>query len=156
MKPSSGFIDSQEVGNACIFKKCLFFLRGLRMPVFEIKALPQKSGVLPQVALKKLCCEIATLMQISESQVWATWQTIEPGLYVEGGVAAELQPDKTHPPIVNLIAFEGRPQALMEKVVERAAEILSSELQLGQGNIYMHLTETLSGRTYTGGQLRKR
>lgn len=104
--------------------------------------------------MKKLCRETATLMKISENQVWATWVTIAPGNYVEGSIAEEKQPTLTHPPIVNLLAFEGRPQSLIEQVIRKAAEILSSELELESGNIYMTYTETRSGRTYVGGNLR--
>jgi hypothetical protein len=126
------------------------------MPIFEIKALPQKMGIDPQVVMKKLCLEIATVMKIPEHQVWATWDPILPGHYVEGGVSADVQPNSTHPPIINLIAFEGRPDSLMEKVIIRAAEVLSAELKLEKGNVYIQFTETRSGRTYVGGELKKR
>jgi hypothetical protein len=126
------------------------------MPIFEIKALPQGPGIDIQAAMKRLCIEIAALMKVSEHQVWATWQIIEPGWFVEGGKAADIQPPDTHAPIVNLIAFEGRDPALMEQVIMRATDILTSALKLSPGNIYMHFTETLSGRTYTGGELRRR
>ena len=126
------------------------------MPIFEIKALPQKPGVDHQEAMKKLCLEIAALMKLPEHQVWATWDFIEPGNYVEGGKTADVQPDSTHPPIVNLLAFEGRPETLMEEVIVRSADVLSSELKLERGNVYLQFTETKSGRTYVGGELRKR
>ena len=126
------------------------------MPIFEIKALQQKTGVNTREAMKKLCKEIASLMKLPEHQVWATWHSIESGDFIEGGNSAEVQPDSTHPPIVNLIAFEGRSPELMEQVILKAAEILSTELKLSPGNIYMHFTETGTGRTYSGGQLRKR
>lgn len=126
------------------------------MPIFEIKALPQKQGVNQHAVMKKLCQEIAALMKLPEHQVWATWQPIAPGNYVEGGKGAEVQPESTHPPIVNLIAFEGRPESLMEQVIIRAADILSSELKLERGNVYLQFSETKSGRTYTGGELRRK
>ncbi len=125
------------------------------MPIFEIKALPQKPGVDQQTAMKKLCLEVAALMKLAENQVWATWNTIHPGHFIEGDRAVYEQPEATHPPIVNLIAFEGRDAKLMESVMLKASEILTAELKLSPGNIYMHFTETKSGRTLTGGKLRK-
>ncbi|MBL7670318.1 MAG: hypothetical protein JNM39_07510 [Bdellovibrionaceae bacterium] len=126
------------------------------MPIFEIRALPQKPGVNHQAAMKRLCCEIATIMKISERQVWATWAPILPGDYLEGGNSANIQPDSTHPPIVNLVAFEGRPESLIEKVINQAAVILCEELKIETGNVYIQFTETKSGRTYVGGELRRK
>ena len=126
------------------------------MPIFEIKALPQKKDIDPQVVMKKLCQEIAALMKLSENQVWAIWEPILPGHYVEGGNSAELQPESTHPPIVNLISFEGRPEQLMERVIVKTAEVLSRELKLENGNVYVQFSETRSGRTFVGGELKKR
>jgi hypothetical protein len=86
------------------------------MPIFEIRALPQKPGVDPQSAMKNLCREIAALMRIPEHQVWATWEPIIPGNYVEGGKSAEVQPDSTHPSLINLVAFEGRDASLINNL----------------------------------------
>lgn len=126
------------------------------MPIFEIKALSQKQGIDRQKAMKTLCQEIAAIMKLSEHQVWATWTSILPGDYVEGGNSAETQPDSTHPPIVNLIAFEGRPDSLVENVINHTAKILCKELNIEAGNIYIQFSEARSGRTYVGGEIRRR
>ena len=56
------------------------------MPVFEIRALKQKSGFDPVPVMKRLCSRVAQVMKVDPSHVWATWEEIKPGWYVEGKV----------------------------------------------------------------------
>jgi hypothetical protein len=124
------------------------------MPVIQINALPQKPGVDPQAVMKSLCRSLAAVMGLKEKQIWATWETIQPGMFVEGSVAALVQPEATHPPVVNLIAFEGRPKELINRMLECVAQTLSEGLGIERGNVFLTYTEATSGRLYTGGEIR--
>jgi phenylpyruvate tautomerase PptA (4-oxalocrotonate tautomerase family) len=83
----------------------------------------------------------------------ATWGTIEPGRYAEGSDSPTAQPRHTHPPLVTVTAFEGRPAELVEQMLTCVAETLVRELGLGDGNVFVTYDEVHSGRLYTGGRV---
>lgn len=126
------------------------------MPVIHVRALPQKEGIDPTRALQALCPEVARTLGLRERQVFGTWETIHPSRYAEGDVLAERQPDATHPPIVELVAFEGRAPELIESAILAIARVLSRELQIEAGNLFITYREARSGQIFTGGQIKRR
>lgn len=94
-------------------------------------------------------------MDLAPHHVWATWNDIEPGLYVEGDNPARIQPYDTHPPLVDVTAFEGRSSSQIEEVLECIGNALSRALQIEDGNVFITYSEALSGRIYTGGTVTK-
>ena len=126
------------------------------MPVIEVKALPQKEWISVPNVLKKLSSKVAQVIGDQSKHVWATWESIKPEHYVEGNQEAALQPAGTHPPIVKIIAFEGRPKELVEKMMSGVAELLAKELELEAGNIFIIYQELPSGHVFDGGQVVKK
>ncbi len=126
------------------------------MPVIQIKSLPQDNGIDTRVILKKICCRVADDLKVPKHQVWGTWEILASGNYVEGDSAPPLQPKATHPPIVNVIAFEGRSQNQINGMLRVIADELCQELKMNSGNAFITFTEAHSGRVYTGGELRFR
>lgn len=125
------------------------------MPILQVRALPQKNPVRIPQALKKATAAIAAAYGCPPSQVWATWQELRPGWYVEGSQSANLQPNATHPPIAELICFEGKPQEVIEKTLTAAATALAEGLATGK-NIFVSYQELKSGQVIAGdGILRK-
>ncbi|MEK7483746.1 MAG: hypothetical protein AABZ60_05370 [Planctomycetota bacterium] len=123
------------------------------MPIIQIRALPQKSGIdIPHV-LQTSCVEVANVMQIPVHHIWANWETLQN--YVEGDRSVSIQPESTHPPIVQLIMFEGRSVALIEKIMETIATTLCNTLHLQAGNVYILYTEAKAGLIHTGGKIRR-
>lgn len=125
------------------------------MPILHIKALPQQPGVNLTLVMKKVCLELAAVMNLPPRQVWGTWQTLDAGQYVEGEVEAALQPHSTHPPLVELIAFEGRSPEVIEAMLNCVAQTLGRELKIERGNVFITYREARSGRTFTGGEIRR-
>ena len=121
------------------------------MPIIEIKALPQKPEVSISDALKTICVRLADKMGIEPKQVWATWTTVEPGSYLEGELQARVQPYDTHPPLVSMMAFEGKSDSEIETAMLTIAEELAKRLQIDPENIFIKYDETRSGRVFTGG-----
>ena len=125
------------------------------MPILQIRALPQKDPSQVQDAMKATCVVIAEVYGCASEQVWATWETIEPGLYVEGETAADEQPAASHPPIARLVCFEGKSSEAIERLLSTAADTLSKALGM-PGNIFMEYHEAKSGRVIAGdGVVRK-
>jgi phenylpyruvate tautomerase PptA (4-oxalocrotonate tautomerase family) len=120
------------------------------LPVVRIRALPQRD-VDTALVLTRVTHELAHLLGEEPEGTWATWETIAPGQYAEGGVLPSEQPTGTHPPLVSVIAFAGRGPDLIERIVVRVADVLARELALEPGNVFVTYEEARPGRLYTGG-----
>jgi phenylpyruvate tautomerase PptA (4-oxalocrotonate tautomerase family) len=123
------------------------------MPVVSISALPQRGGRPPEQVLAAVTHALAELLGEQPSGTWATWHEIPAGRYVEGGDAPAFQPAATHPPLVEVVAFEGRPPDVVERMLETVAEVLARELDLEPGNVFVRYVEATAGRLYTGGSV---
>jgi hypothetical protein len=122
------------------------------MPVLQISALPAP-GLDVELVLATLCREVAEELGEDPRGTWVTWQTVT---YAEGDDVRREQPADTHPPLVRLIAFEGKPQELVERVLERVAAVLERELRLDPGNVFVLYEEARAGRLHTGGRIATR
>jgi hypothetical protein len=126
------------------------------MPILHVRALPQKDSARIQAALKQACQAIAEAYGCKPEQVWATWEEIRPGFYVEGGNAADSQPAESHPPIAELICFEGKSAEAIEAILLAGSRALSHGLGI-PNNIFMTYREAASGQVVAGdGVIRKR
>ncbi|MEZ5731341.1 MAG: hypothetical protein R3D97_03335 [Paracoccaceae bacterium] len=125
------------------------------MPVLEVRALPQPDETRIGPALTAACTAIAAAYGCASRQVWATWDQIAPGRYVEGDVAADMQPALSHPPICRLICFEGKDAATIERTLIAATEALSDALGI-PGNIFIEYVEVASGRIVAGAGILRR
>lgn len=123
------------------------------MPIVHVLALPQPPQIDVGEAVAALARSTAEALGEPASGVWVTWQTLDPGLYSEGGDAPATQPRPTHPPIVRILAFEGRSPELVELVLEAVGEAVVRELHLEQGNAFVHWESLQAGTVYTGGQV---
>ena len=125
------------------------------MPILHVRALPQKDNSKIKPALRKTCAAIAEFYKCDPSQVWATWEEIPAGWYIEGTQDMDLQPESTHPPIAQLMCFEGSSPEQVEGLLEVASRTLSEALGLGN-NIFMTYHEAKSGQVVAGnGVVRK-
>ncbi len=88
-------------------------------------------------------------------QVWATWEEIKPGFFVEGANSVDQQPATTHPPVGELICFEGKSADVLEKVLIAAGTVLSRELGI-PGNIFITYREAKSGQVIAGNGIIRR
>ena len=125
------------------------------MPVLHVRALPQPDPSLIKRALKKTCLAIADVYRCPPDQVWATWQEIRPGWYVEGSKSGTLQSSQTHPPLCQLIGFEGKTSVEIEEILLVASKTLSAALKIGD-NIYMTYLECKAGQVIAGNGMMRR
>lgn len=119
------------------------------MPILNIRALPQKNEADITTALKKTAVAISEVYGCDPKHVWATWSTLQPGFYIEGEKSADHQPDHSHPPLGELICFEGKSPETIEKVLIVAASTLSQELKI-PNNIFISYREAKSGQVIAG------
>jgi hypothetical protein len=125
------------------------------MPVLHVRALPQPDPSLVKPALKKTCLAIADIYRCPPGQVWATWEEIRPGWYVEGSNGGTMQPPLSHPPICQLICFEGKSPEEIEEILLVAAKTLSTALNIAD-NIFMTYLEAKGGMTIAGNGIVRR
>ncbi len=121
------------------------------MPIVQIEALPQAPGVDVERALGAICDEVATRLGEEPSGTWATFRTLEH--YLEGRDEPDVQPRSTHPPLVRVIAFEGRSSEQIAELLRCVASVLAAEFQLEEGNVFVVYEEARAGRLYTGGDV---
>jgi phenylpyruvate tautomerase PptA (4-oxalocrotonate tautomerase family) len=113
------------------------------VPIIQVEALPQAPDVDLEHALSAVCTEVALLLGEEPSGTWGTWRTLEH--YVEGRDGPSVQPLSTHPPLVRVIAFEGRPAEQVAELLRCVATVLARELRLEEGNVFV-IYEGLANR----------
>jgi phenylpyruvate tautomerase PptA (4-oxalocrotonate tautomerase family) len=122
------------------------------MPIVQIEALPQTSAIDLDATLATVCREVDSRLGEQPSGTWATWRTLD--RYVEGtGATAAARPRETHPPLVRVVAFEGRPAEQIAELLRCVASTLARELDLEPGNVFVTYVEAHRGRLFTGGEV---
>lgn len=121
------------------------------MPVIHVRALPQKPGVDRSAALSGACAALANAAGVRPRAVWATWEELAPADYVEWDAHAEVQPDATHPPLVEIVAAEGRPPEVVEGMITAVARALGAALRIPPENTFITYREVPRGRLWTNG-----
>lgn len=126
---------------------------GSRMPILEVTALPQPADVDTGAVAVALTSAVAAELGERQEGTWVVWRTVQAGHYAEGAHAPVSQPLSTHPPLVRVIAYEGRPAAVVARIVTVVAETIVRELELAPGNAFVLWDEARAGRLYTGGSV---
>ena len=122
------------------------------MPIVQVTALRQRVGVDIDAVSRALVEAVSRELGEEPSGTWVTWQTLPPGAYREGQDEAPLeQPAATHPPIVRVTAFEGRPPELVARILSSVAGTIVRELGLEAGNAFVVWDEVQAGHLHTGG-----
>ncbi len=119
------------------------------MPLLQVRALPQKNPIRIPQALKKACAAIVEAYGCTPGEVWATYDEIRSGFYIEGQQAVAQQPAETHPPLAELLCFEGKPQDVIEKTLAATARALGEGLGTGK-NVFVTYREVKSGQVIAG------
>lgn len=125
------------------------------MPILHLRALPPKGSVDVPRALEQINLAIAEVYRCGPEHVWSTLEWLEPGHYAEGGKAADLQPEATHPPIGELICFEGKSADDIEAVLLAAAKAVGDALGVGD-NVFLTYREAKSGEVVAGNGIVRR
>lgn len=124
------------------------------MPVVQVTSLRQRVGVDIDAVSRALVVAVSRELGDEPSGTWVTWQTLPPGAYREGETDAPLeQPTASHPPIVRVIAFEGRPPELVARILSAVAGTIVRELGLEPGNAFVVWDEARAGHIHTGGRM---
>jgi phenylpyruvate tautomerase PptA (4-oxalocrotonate tautomerase family) len=123
------------------------------MPVINIKSLPVSENIDLSELLKNLCTKFADRLGYNPRHVWAYWETIEPGNYAVGSETSDKVTENSHSPIVRILAFQGSSNEKIKLMLEAAAEIISNELKIDIGNVFIEYAEGLSGKIFDGGSV---
>jgi hypothetical protein len=121
------------------------------MPVIEVRALPQRQGFQSGPVLRQLCTAVAERLGVPLQRVGATWDTLNG--YVSGDREGESQEPAAFPPVVSIIAFEGRTPEQIRSVIEGVGAILARELGIERTNLFLTWNGVPSGCLETGGKI---
>lgn len=119
------------------------------MPIIEIRSLPHARDC--NLILARLCQEVAAAEGGDPSGVWATWQFVSH--YVVGSEPASSQSPGSHSPIVRLLALEGRSLEVRQALLRAVDRVLTEELGLDPGNVFVELVEARRGLVLDGGEV---
>jgi len=119
------------------------------MPVLILKGLPQKKPSKIRKALKNACAAIAKEYGSPVKHVWATWEEIKPGMYIEGDVSYKKQPKKSHPILGQLLCLEGKSPEEIERLLAVASETVGESLGM-PGNVFITYHEVARGQAVSG------
>ena len=122
------------------------------MPIISVKSLPPGNADTSSI-LKKLCTAAANAIGYEPGHIWATWEFFEPGNYAVGDRTETKQTPETHSPIVRILSFEGKPQNDIEQMMKNVAEVISKELNIDIGNVFIEYSEARSGMVFDGGNI---
>ena len=124
------------------------------MPIVQVTALRQRVGVDIGATARAIVLAVSGELGEDPSEVWITWQTLDPGGYREGeDDAPSEQPAGTHPPIVRVNAFAGRSPEVVARVLSAVAGTVVRELGLEPGNAFVVWDEQVAGRLHSGGEM---
>ncbi len=123
------------------------------MPIIQIRSLPRAEPFDTSVALARICRELASAIGVEEPEVWATWETLPAGRYVEGSAAPVEQPRETHPPLVRIQAAGGRSPEEIARVLRVVGDAVAATMGIEPGNVFVHYEELGAGRVFTGGEI---
>ena len=124
------------------------------MPIVEIRALPQPASVDVAAVLGRICRDLAAALGCPARHVWATWETLAPGTFVEANVTAGEQPRDSHAPMVRILAMEGRPPETIRRMLEAVCASLASALEIDPDNVFARYEELRKGHVAWGGRVR--
>ncbi|MEZ4741038.1 MAG: hypothetical protein R3B45_01080 [Bdellovibrionota bacterium] len=124
------------------------------MPLIEINALPQDKKVNISNIVTCMTAKISEVLDIPRQAIYCTWNTLETDCYAHGEHLKNLQPENSHPPIVNLTMYEGRSPDLIEKTITAIAEELKIGLNQKDFNAFITYHEAKSGTIFVGGRIK--
>lgn len=97
---------------------------------------------------------VATAFECEPGRVWCTVALVPPGGYAIDGDTPETQPAGSHDPIVRVMAYTGRDDATIARVLGAAADAVCGAFGLEPGTVFVLYEELKPGRVYTGGRVR--
>ncbi|MCP4020920.1 MAG: hypothetical protein GY729_03685 [Desulfobacteraceae bacterium] len=125
------------------------------MPKITIKTLPLDSGIDIQHILKTLGHQLSHSLDIGLDRLIILWEIIGANQFLFHGKVTDVQPEKTHHPIVEITAVQGMPRSLEEKMVETIAQTLSNELLVDFNNICVSINTLAPGKLFVVGRFVK-
>ena len=111
------------------------------MPIVEIRSLPPKDPTKIPEMLKRCAVDGARAFAIPESKVWALFEEVRPGWYVEGSAEAPHPGDSTHPPLVLVRALSGRDMHKKTSFMKAICKAIGEGLSIPPSNVWIHLIE---------------
>jgi hypothetical protein len=124
------------------------------VPIVEIRALPQAPLVDVPAVLARVCQDLAAAIGCPPRHIWATWESLAPGSFVEASATAAVQPRDTHAPMVRILAMEGRSAEMIRKMLETVCASLAAALEIDADNVFACYEELRAGHVAWGGRVR--
>ncbi len=121
------------------------------MPVINIKSLPVRDHISIPDVLVRLNNAVAEASHTDPEHVWSYWEYLNSGYYAVGKSVAATVHDLTHSPIIRVSCLEGKSSDEIKSILETIAKIVSKELSIDFGNVFIVYDDYKSCRVFDGG-----
>jgi len=126
------------------------------MPKISIKTLPLDPSIDIPGVLKKLGTDLAHTLNIGLNQLVILWEPISSNRFLFDGELADVQPESSHHPVVEITAIKGMPRDMEKKMVLALVRILSRELGIDDTNVCVVVNTLAPGRLFVSGAFKNR
>ncbi|WP_299018005.1 hypothetical protein [uncultured Photobacterium sp.] len=123
------------------------------MPLVRIKSLPFKQDVAIDQVLTTLSQVISDAGKIEQRHIMLTWEYLVKSHYVHHGTVADVQPNDSHPVLVDLIAPNFNTEVQIAQTLELIANTIAEQLPIAKKNIFINFTPAYSDGVYDEGHV---
>ena len=123
------------------------------MPFIHVRSLPLEPTRDIAAVLEGLIRDFADGTGIGLEHVTATWDLLPAGHYAVGGRAAQRQPERSHPVLVDLTAPDFNPPELVETMLRTVAASIARRAGVPLDNVFVLHREARSGMVFDAGEI---
>src|SRR5438309_1836978 len=114
------------------------------MPIINIKTLPLDGTIDTAAILVRLIEQLTLEIEYKAEEIWATWEFLPADNYAVGEEVSSTQTNASHPPLIRILAFEGKSPEMIERMIKKVAHLVSEELHIDIKNIFIEFHEAHS------------
>lgn len=121
------------------------------MPRISIKTLPLTNSVHVPDVIAHLGRVLENETGLQSDEFVIVWETIPANHFLFNGKLADIQPEDTHYPMVDIMALEGMPRGLEKAITRTLVAAISRQLNVSPDNVCVCFSFLKSGRLFVSG-----
>jgi hypothetical protein len=123
------------------------------MPFIHIKSLPFEEAIDVTGIIKNIAADFSVITGIDLNHIHTTWEVYPSGHYAKGDKAAEHQPAKQYPLIVDLLTPDFYDPEVIALMLETIADSIATRAAFPKNNIFINHRQAHSGMVFDDGKI---
>lgn len=123
------------------------------MPFIHIKSLPFERDIDVESWLKEINQDFSDKTGIGLGDISVTWEFFQEGAYCVTGITKTLQPDSSHPILVDLLVPDFNENEKIERMMNICAKKISLVSGVDTTNVFVNCRTAKSGWVFDAGQI---